>query len=922
MYTYGEFWGATIISYASSPTSGLPCYSVVQALRSGFVGAGGLGVGPGGYVLLAVSERHSMNHSLFAKVLSVFDPEDDELSEESLSTIQLYRLLSGLGAILIPLFGLMRGVTHPEAIDPMWMRLGLTGLILGLLAISYHSTHVRQNYDEWMRGLVYVVMTWIVVVGAANGFSGTYDVGLLLSYSVLAAIVGIGVRTIRPVLVFSGYAVLLTIGGVALGGASGSSPVVLVAGIATVGLFETLVIRGWLGMQTELRRSRDRHSTAQRVAGLGSWEYDIEEREVNWSAEARRLFGWDPDENVSYEKYMRAVHPEDRGMLQRQHKEALKGGQPIDCEYRIRRGDGETRVLHEQGQAEIDEEDTARYISGTLLDITARKERERTLRERTRQLEKVRESVTEVVWMSSADKEEMQFISDAYEEIWGRPTEEIKERPASYLEGIHSEDRERVRSAVAVQKERPEAYDETYRVVQPTGEIRWVQDRTAGVYDDEGALERIVGVATDITERRRMEGRLIERRRKVEAIYTATDCLLTVEDPVEVLSHVLGVLRDVFDYPMCGVAFLDDGMVHPHEVRTGDGYKMPLPEPYSIEQDTAVTRAYSAGEPVEIEDVEALDNDLDYGDVVALAGVPIDERGVVVIGQAEHRGIDPFDLQLIEMLAAQAATILERIDGEKELRAARREAERSDRLKSIFLANMSHEIRTPLTSVIGFAEAIGDEMGDEETGPVPQFANLIERSGRRLLETLNGVLTLSKLEAGSMELSPEPIDLTEEAQEMVELFTPQAEHSGLLLTVEKHRSPLWVWADTEGVRLVLRNLVSNAIKYTEAGGEVTVRVRQEDEEIVVEVEDTGIGMDPDDVPALFKPFRQESEGLGREYQGTGLGLAVTKQAIEKMDGSIEVVTEKDKGTRISVWLPRLDPRRSPEAPTHAAECTS
>ncbi len=268
----------------------------------------------------------------------------------------------------------------------------------------------------------------------------------------------------------------------------------------------------------------------------------------------------------------------------------------------------------------------------------------------------------------------------------------------------------------------------------------------------------------------------------------------------------------------------------------------------------------------------------------------------------------------------------------EEAEEARQEAEEASRLKSALLANMSHEIRTPLTSIIGFAEALGSESAELELpgeSPLPKYAALIEKGGKRLLETLNGVLNLSKLQAGQMEMEAGPVDLAKQARLAAEELRPEAEEKGIGLKLEtsggltdgkanptavEGRSALAeadivAKADEGGVQIVLRNLVSNAIKYTEEGG-VTVRTYQDENgqsgngrAAVLEVEDTGIGMDPEVAEGLFEPFRQASEGISREYEGTGIGLAVTREAVAQMGGSIEVETQKGVGTCMTVRLP-------------------
>ncbi|WP_119841983.1 ATP-binding protein [Salinibacter ruber] len=229
------------------------------------------------------------------------------------------------------------------------------------------------------------------------------------------------------------------------------------------------------------------------------------------------------------------------------------------------------------------------------------------------------------------------------------------------------------------------------------------------------------------------------------------------------------------------------------------------------------------------------------------------------------------------------------------------EAEEASRMKSAMLANMSHEIRTPLTGIIGFAEAIGDEIDGD--GGVAHFADLIEDSGRRLLDTLDAVLNLSKLEAGQMTLESRPIDLADQARQVAREFAAEADDSGLALEVEAEEAG--ARADEGGLQIVLQNLLSNAIKYTEEGT-VQVRTYREDGEAVLQIEDTGIGMDPAVAESLFEPFRQGSEGLSREYEGTGIGLAVTKKATEQMGGSIDVETEKGEGSTFTARLPAAD----------------
>jgi signal transduction histidine kinase len=170
------------------------------------------------------------------------------------------------------------------------------------------------------------------------------------------------------------------------------------------------------------------------------------------------------------------------------------------------------------------------------------------------------------------------------------------------------------------------------------------------------------------------------------------------------------------------------------------------------------------------------------------------------------------------------------------------------------------------------------------------------------MNTLDGVLNLSKLEAGKMELDLQSVNLSDQAQRVAEELRPQAEEKGLRLRVETGDAVTYARADAGGVQIILQNLLSNAVKYTDAGGTVWVRTYREENQAVLEVEDTGIGMSPEVAEQIFEPFRQATEGTRREYEGTGVGLAVTRKATEQMGGALELNTEEGEGSRFVVRL--------------------
>jgi signal transduction histidine kinase len=434
-------------------------------------------------------------------------------------------------------------------------------------------------------------------------------------------------------------------------------------------------------------------------------------------------------------------------------------------------------------------------------------------------------------------------------------------------------------------------------------------------FGTEGAQGSRLIVLTDVTEREHRERALKAQQRKAKALYLQTSRLLRAQDRSEVGLSIVTLVNEVFGAPLVGVRFARDGRLVPTP-RSPDAFDRMPPRPsLDVEGKSTIAEAYRHGEPLVVDDLQATDDPTDYGDARAAAFVPMGAHGVISVGALSPGAIDDFDRRLLGVLAASTRAVLDRIDREADLVEAKERAERTDRLKSAFLANMSHEIRTPLTSIIGFAETIQNEATSSDEGAsVPRFARLIEDGGNRLLHTLDSLLSLSRLEAGEIDLPPQPIDLARETEAVVDDFRPTAEDAGVRLTLERIDPALEGRANRAGIRVVLRNLLSNAIKYTGEDGHVAVRARCDAGAAVLVVEDTGIGMAPERVDDLFEPFRQGSEGLDRSYEGIGLGLAVAGRAVEQMNGSLDVETEKGEGTRVAVRIPTEETTAAPEGP--------
>lgn len=279
----------------------------------------------------------------------------------------------------------------------------------------------------------------------------------------------------------------------------------------------------------------------------------------------------------------------------------------------------------------------------------------------------------------------------------------------------------------------------------------------------------------------------------------------------------------------------------------------------------------------------------------------LDSRAQVVGGSTIARDITQ------QRLAEEARQHTERLEAEN-LRI-----QETNRVKSLFLANMSHELRTPLNAIIGFAELLESGAVPAESPKHAQFLGHISRSGQHLLGLINDVLDLSKVDAGKLAFLPEPVSLSHAVEEvMLGLQNTSSGKSQTLLT-EFDPAIATVEADPIRLRQVLYNYLSNAVKFTPAGGSITVRTRAEGEHhFRVEVQDTGPGIAPQDIERLFVEFQQLDEGFTRKHQGTGLGLALTKRLVQAQGGSVGVSSTVGQGSCFHFVLPLRGQRIDPE----------
>jgi PAS domain S-box-containing protein len=636
------------------------------------------------------------------------------------------------------------------------------------------------------------------------------------------------------------------------------------------------------------------------------------------------------------------VYPEDQEIV-RKRLEHLAAGLPVESEYRILTRDGQVCWLRDYGQPMLDPQDGRLVrVYGAVKDVTAYKRAGQSLRESERMLSTLMRNLPGMAYRCRNNWHwQMEFVSEGSKALTGyAPADLTGLSESTYGNLIHPDDRQVVWDEVQAALAERCPFQLTYRIRTASGEEKWVWEQGMGVFLEPDDLLALEGFITDISRQKQIEAALRESETQIRQHTARVEALVHVASRLNAQLDLATVLHNVCDETaqslsvdvvvVCLSNEGSDTLDYAYGLGVPDETSTPLP-PFprsyieTITQRLGTIRVFS-----DVRDFEELMHHdwLTLVNVRTLVGTNIVREGqlIGILTAAtidRERSFTDNELLLLRGIANQAAqaianarmfdtmqqerTLLARRVHERTAELSRTNAKlaRAVRARDEFLANMSHELRTPLNAILGLTESLQEYIYGPVNERQAKTLQTIEASGRHLLDLINDVLDLAKIEAGRMDLYFDAVTIETVCQASLQFIRQQARRKHIEVLFQQHTDVEVIHADTRRLKQILVNLLSNAVKFTPENGRVGLEVSatREGEVISFTIWDTGIGIAREHMGRLFKSFVQLDSSLSREHVGTGLGLSLVARLSELHGGSVSVESEVGLGSRFTVSLP-------------------
>ncbi len=656
--------------------------------------------------------------------------------------------------------------------------------------------------------------------------------------------------------------------------------------------------------ETALRESMEQYRNIFNSTTDAMLIFDMEGKIVEANPQACKLYGHTYNE-IRRMHGKELIHKDYQFLFEEFTGQLEKKGEFQSESVEVRIGD---KLLHADIRAKLFKIKGVPHILALVRDITARKKAEAGL---IRLSTAVQQSPVIIIITGPDGK--LQYANPRFEEVTGYNAREVSGKHVEFL-GKGTQPVEMVRDmweTISAGK----VWHGEFLNKKKNGEPYWESASISPVFGPGGNITNFVKVAEDVTDRKRKE----QIQKILHNISNAVITSIDLHDFARIVQKELGAVIDTTNFY---IALYNKETNHFSFVFQQDekDHFESLPADKTLTGYVFKTRKPLLATPPVMEELENSGEIGLYGaPSKSWLGIPLlmDKKAIGVFAVQSYTDENTFkaaDIEILEIISHQISISINRKQKEEELKTALERAQESDRLKSAFLANMSHEIRTPMNGILGFINLLNDpglSLTERE-----RYTAVVNKSGERLLDTINDLIDISKIEAGQVEIIKKEVSVNHLMEELLAFFSLEAKSKGLSLQLE---APLpgpaaRVVTDEAKLHGILTNLLKNALKFTEKGS-ITFGYRMKGNFMEFFVEDTGIGIPQSRQQAVFNRFEQADINFStRPFEGSGLGLTIAKAYVEMLGGEIRVVSEEGQGTVFSFTIPYETKKRQTENP--------
>jgi len=617
------------------------------------------------------------------------------------------------------------------------------------------------------------------------------------------------------------------------------------------------------------------------------------------------------------------VHPDDsQGTLEAWQK-AVKTKENYVREHRIQMAGDNYRWHLSRAFPAFDENGEVSKWYGTATDIHDIKKTEEALRESDKRFRDIADNISQFAWMAD-EKGSIFWYNRRWYEYTGTTFEEMQDWG---WKAVHHPDHiDRVVKKIQHSWDTGEIWEDTFPLRGKDGEYRWFLSRALPIRDENGKVVRWFGTNTDITERKQSEEALLaaETRAKLEyqslleRISPLAETLGTARD----LSTIYRTLRDFLRASMPVIGFFVSFCENENRMRRaayvwGEGEEFDvgrLPLIPLNEGDGPNSRAVRTGKTIIFDNymeqmadnrhmIVGEDNGLRPNSSIVSPMIVMNRViGTLEVQAYERNAFSKEDIVALEMVANLAAVSIENVRLLQVEAEAREAAEQANRAKDEFLSVLSHELRTPLNSILGWTRMLRGGMLDGEKSK--KAIEVIERNTNLQNNLIEDLLDVSRIISGKMRIEKESVDLVKLFNDTLETLRPVAAQKNIVFESENKEKSLIINGDATRIQQIISNLVQNAIKFTDEGGEVSVSLSQDGDWAKFVVEDNGVGINRELLPFIFERFRQADSSTKRAFSGLGLGLTIVHNLVELHGGTIKADSDGEgKGATFTVEIP-------------------